>query len=170
MKKLLLIGILVLCGLVLNVSCNLEGDSIRFVDPECFWQIANKTDGILKFKYPKLSTHYAEDGTSQIMISYHAIEILPNGVALIFATGSSRKPFNYVFESISKYEEHPSWQILSEDDVVLKYWNYDDEELLDQRFFEESSWISSYDEGHSVVTIPTYIWTFKIVSEDIVSE
>ncbi len=75
--------------------------------------------------------------------------------------------FSFWVRAVKEFGEDASWQILSENDVVLKTWNYSDYGLPNQQFFEESSWHYSQIPGRSAFVTTEFLWTFDIRPEDI---
>ncbi len=130
------------------------------------WSIKNCTEQTLIIKFPEYSIH--DNGTPV----YRTIILQQNQAAFIHGSHTSKKRglnFGYFFNTIvDRYGENIYWQILSEDDTVLKTWNYSDKRLPDQRFFEESSWKKEQGPG-SGFTITEFLWTFEIQPEDISS-
>lgn len=120
------------------------------------WKIRNGTDQLLKFKC-FLCMNYDP--------SYGIISVPPGESVLLCRTAfllKARIEFDYYFSKCGLY-----WQILSEDEVVLRTWDYSDIGLPDQRFFEESEWYFEQNPGQSGRTLMEYSWIFEILPEDI---
>lgn len=156
MKKLILF-FAVVAGAVLTTGC--EPPKNAWV-----WIVENNTEQLIKFEFP-----YSD--VSQIST------IIPGGnihISMLHLTGTSKHNglrYDDLFEIVAQeFGENVSWQILSENDEVLKTWNYSAGNLTDQRFFDESSWTYEYIPGGPDYIAGTCSWTFEILPEDIQSE
>ena len=134
------------------------------------WRVRNNTEQTLKFNF--ISQRQQDSPTYGL---YNTVTIPPGGAYSIYGTetrtnGRDRMRFdNYFINNVNSYGEEVYWQILSEDDVVLKTWKYSDMEMPDQRFFEESSWsLDILQPGGTFVDV-LYTWTFEILPKDIQS-
>ena len=158
MKKLLICFVL---AAVVLISCD------PFYDVWA-WRINNNTDQTIKFNF---ITQRHPDSPAYGL--YQAVTIPPGGTYSIHGTetrtyGRDYIVFSYLFSnSANLYGEDVYWQILSEDDIVLKTWKYSDMDVPDQRFFKESLWnyekVPSEDNFVKIV----HLWTFDILPEDI---
>ncbi|MDR0907313.1 MAG: hypothetical protein LBM63_01680 [Rikenellaceae bacterium] len=156
MKKLLLIGILALCGLVLNVSCDPTQNAWS-------WNIKNSTGQTLLLKYPNYTVHEFDFG-------YHTVTIMPGDSYSIFSSTNNLKTnlsFDYFFSQIFNiYGEDVYWQIMSESGEVLRTWDYSDMGISGQTFFEETSWHLFTDSDKVSGFIDrSFIWVFDILPE-----
>ena len=149
MKKLIL-----LLG-ILSMGFQCEDDEVFDVTQ---WGVRNNTDQTIKLKYPDIGIE-----TSQL--NYDIQSLNPGRSFRMYSADfkdAHRLPFNYYFNEIVKlYGEDISWQILSEDDVVLKTWNYSERGLPNQQFFEEAEWNNQLQPG----ILST--WTFEILPDHI---
>ncbi len=156
MKKLMMF--LSLCGLLLCVSCRLDKGDGKI---PCAWQIYNGTAQTLILKCP-----YSE-WLPNVDLEYKELKLKPSATLEICKDRVTRdvdSSLDYYFEkSAEKFGEDVSWQILSEDGVVLKTWKYSDKDLPDQRFFEESEW----DYYYNFEWLTSEMWSFIIQPEDI---
>ncbi len=156
MKKL----ILLFCIALLCVSCAPHHNS-------WVWAIENQTGQTLKLKFPSYAVNQMG---SDFTYNMHTLSVGDN--VFIRSVTKDRKHnlhFDYYFSEVVDYcGEEVYWQILSEDDVVLKTWNYSDINALNQQFFEESQWGYMYGAGsRNIETM--FVWTFEIQPEDISS-
>ena len=125
------------------------------------WLVKNNTEQTLKFKFP-----YSEN--------YQTKTLEPgDGIFISDILTNTSRPHNidfydYFRKVVSEYGENVYWQILSEDDVVLKTWSYSDRGLPYQRFFDKTSWHYAQGSGFGFV-VADYSWTFEILPEDISS-
>ncbi len=161
MKKLLLFfSVALLC-----VSCKShKWDGER----PCYWQIANGTEQTLVLKCPYSESFLKSD------LEYMESEVKPGDIVIICSGKINVREedvhFDYYFKKCAdEFGENVCWQILSEDNVILKTWNYSDIGKPDQRFFEESSWDYFPGDGEWFA-LHINRWTFEIIPEDIVSE
>ena len=128
------------------------------------WYVENTTEQTLRLKF----SYYSVDESGN---TYYIT--IPTGRSmLIYGSDMPIKTsphFDYYFRRIiDLHGEDVYWQILSEDDVVLKTWNYSKKGLSDQRFFEDSSWAHSSEPGSGFAET-LFVWTFNILPEDIQS-
>ncbi len=153
MKKLLLF--FTVTAIALTTGCDPRGNSWQ-------WWIKNSTDQVLKLKHFSYMPYTPAYGTAII---------LPGDSIVLDRIGHKPKVslrFDDYFEkSAGSYGENVYWQLLSEDDVVLRTWSYSNKNLPDQRFFEESAWHFDKISGGDSFVIMQYIWTFHISPEDI---
>ena len=124
------------------------------------WLVKNNTEQTIKFKYPA-SQNYQVSTLSPGESVFVSDILYPK----------SRRynlQFNDYFENITnEYGDDVYWQILSEDDVVLKTWDYSDKDKPGQRFFDESSWAYNQGNNGAQFIAENYSWLFNISSEDI---
>ncbi len=153
MKKL----ILILTGMLLCMSCDPPQNA-------WIWAVKNSTDEVLKLKFPIIDGNEA---------NYNTRIILPGDGIFLFTTHTNtgkrdRLNFDYYFDRyVSLHDEELSWQLLSEDDVVIKTWKYLNNDLPDQRFFNEASWHYNQGDGGYDFVEADYAWVFNILKEDI---
>jgi hypothetical protein len=150
MKKI----VLLLSITLLSVSCGLV-----YRDCGLRWFIYNDTEQTLKLRVPSYS---ASDKKG-----YRVYEIEPQNREQIDGYGgvpceSDHKFDDYFQKCANLYGVEACWQILSEDDVVLKTWNYVDFSKPNQRFFNELSWSSNSSNAIGYTNL-----TFAIKFEDI---
>lgn len=129
------------------------------------WNVKNNTGQTLKLKYPEYSINDNNSPTYRIAI------ISQDDSIFIYGNTTDKKKvlnINYFFNTMTgRYGEDIYWQILSEDDVVLRTWNYLERGLPEQRFFDESSWYKEQKNGDDAFVVMEYSWTFDILPEDI---
>lgn len=151
MKKI----VLLFCFAVFCVSCDPPQKGWR-------WIVVNSTGQTLKLTYP----------ADNMSATYWTQPIAPDASLSIYGRATDKKDnlyFDDFFKSIvSRYGEDVYWQILSEDDVVLKTWKFSDEHLSNPRFFEESSWNKEATSGNEAFITTECSWTFEILPEDII--
>jgi hypothetical protein len=158
MKKLLMIGILALCGLLLSVSCN----------PNVYagareWRVKNDTNQTLILKYPNLMAFDSE---------YIISKIEPGGSVALFLNFAKRESQDNLFFSsyfklcVDHFGEDVYWQILSESGEVLKTYTYSDE---GHGFFNKSSWVQGGGLYPGIENDMVTFWTFVIFGIDSVS-
>ncbi len=164
MKKLLLFF-----TVAAVVAAMTGGDPPRTVRE---WHIKNSTEQTLKLKF---LYHQFNNDDLRDYASFRIITISPEDSVMIEAVDfESRKRihFDYYFNNyVDSYGDDAYWQILSEDDEVLKTWNYSERDLPGQRFFEESEWRR----GRKIIDLAfyssfveaVYTWTFDIRPEDL---
>jgi hypothetical protein len=149
MKKLLLI----FAATALFVSC----DPVR---NDWSWKIKNSTDQTLTLEFFDFILYEP---------TYNTRSLIPGESILLDEVGLNSRDFNdYFKKSVRAYGEDVYWRILSDNNVVLKSWNYSDRNLPNQRFFEESEWQYNQEPGGAFVLME-YSWTFEILPEDITS-
>ena len=157
MKKLLLF----FAAAAVALSCD---------PPQNAWhlEIRNNTEQSLKFNY--IAQRHRDSPAYGV---YNSVTI-PQGETLsIYGTTTNTgeryrmRLEDYFIKSAASYGEDVYWQLLSEDDIVLKTWSYSNKGLPDQRFFEESSWIYDHKLGEGARIEIDYTWTFDILPKDI---
>lgn len=155
MKKILIYFVI----LMLFASCGKMIERWMSGSHACQWHVRNDTDQTLKLKFPSYSASESDD--------YRIYEIEP-GTRIqidgytVSKSGTNDEFDNYFKQCAKVYGEGVSWQILSEDDIVLKVWNYSDFDQSGQRFFEDSSWFNGSEANGDSYHI------FEIQPEDIV--
>lgn len=123
------------------------------------WIVENDTEQPIRFRFP-----YSDN--------YQTETIMPGdniNLSIRHTNTGKRDNLRYddLFErAVRDFGENVSWQITSENDEVLKTWNYSDKNLPDQRFFDESSWTYGTAGRYQFIEA-AYSWTFKIMPEDI---
>lgn len=152
MKKLLLfLSLALLC-----TSCIKKIEEFRRD-----WYIYNQTGRVLQLKCPYSESFLESD------LEYKTLELQPNASIKICSgqVPAKDKPYIYYYfkKSSEKFGDDVSWQILSEDDIVLKEWSYLDRNLPDQRFFEESAWYNDIRPGGEI----WHYFAFIIQPDDI---
>jgi hypothetical protein len=161
MKKIMLfLGVIILCSSCGKLITDLfGGPDLAQKYQEVDWAIINKTEQSLKIKSPyfmynSISHRYETNGDYRITM----IEQGDTVVVMDILVGENFEDYFTLCQN--SYGEEVYWQILSEDDIVLKTWTNSDIEQLNQRFFEKSSWkYVSNKQGNS--------WIFEILSDDI---
>ena len=150
MKKL----ILLFCIALFCISCDPPRNGWN-------WVVVNNTGQALTLKFP-----YMGIDQTYILQPWERVAITK-----IHTTNVEERynlNFDYYFEMVAgRHGDDVSWQLLSEDGIVLRTWDYSDRGLPDQRFFEESAWIKKPGPGQGAFIIATYSWTFNILREDI---
>jgi hypothetical protein len=161
MKKIMLfLGII-----VLSVSCGklIENWMNDIGSVSWQWYVFNRTEQTLLLKIHSNSISEID--------YYEMYEINPTTDNRVYKLDfpDRKSSYDVMFgeyfnKCANKYGKNISWQILSEDEVVLKTWNYFDFEKPDKRFFEESAW--QYGSDRSGSTSIRY-FTFEILPKDI---
>jgi hypothetical protein len=135
------------------------------------WKVTNQTEQTLKFNF---IGHRLPRSPAYGL--YLPVKI-PPGKTIVLFSGTTRtgKRHSWHFGEYfnhwaGSHGEDVYWQILSEDDVVLKTWNFSDYGKPDQRFFNESSWKYEEKPGERSLIVTSYSWTFDILPEDIQQE
>ncbi len=154
MKKL----VIFICVMIFCSSCRLFNewrDGKLSVD----WRVMNVTEQTLIFKYPYSSSILTDD------FEFMEFEIEPMSEVVVCRGENLQRGSvyfdSYFIRSAEMLGEDVSWQISSEDGVVLKTWRYLDKDLPDQRLFKEREWEAvSHSLYHS-------FWVFRIRPEDI---
>ncbi len=147
MKKLILfLGAALLC-----VSC----------DPplnynKAHWFVKNNTEQTLKIDNPFRST---------------VRSIVPGDSIEIYGTNfppSKIVSFDYFGQRmIEECGEDVAFNVVSEEDGLLKQYRYVDRDLVGKQFFKESSWFHYKINVSSQEVDKKYIWVFEILPEDI---
>ena len=156
MKKM----ILLFCIALFCVSCDPPQNAWT-------WGVKNCTEQTLILKFPEYSIR--DNGT----LVYRTVTLQQGYTATLYSSHTSEHRiinFSYFFDTIvNRYGEDVYWQILSEDKVVLKTWNYSERHLSDRNFFEKSLWQYAQGPGGYGFVVADYSWTFEIQQEDISS-
>jgi hypothetical protein len=161
MKKIMLFFSLATLVCANFVSCGLI-----YRDGGVHLYIANGTEQTLKLKFPLLNKkiqNYSE--TDKYDYKIYVVEPGMNEQidAYKIPYGTEYRFEDYFKKCADVYGEDVSWQILSEDDVVLKVWNYADVGQIDLRFFEETAWGPAGFVGDRGILV----YEFEILTEDI---
>ncbi len=133
------------------------------------WSVKNSTEQTLKIRFIP-QTHQNSPAYGQ----YDTIIIPKDGNLTFYSITADANQYHASFSdyfraSTTMYGNDVYLQILSEDDVVLKTWNYSDADLFDRRFFDESAWHYKKGPGQGAFVIASYSWIFDILPEDIES-